>query len=188
MMKTLSLDTTAFYSLYSGLLGTEPGQPFAEAGPPPRLVIPLIEQNDTAGHSIGGELATQWVPLHGLRLIAAYSLIEFEFTQKTAAGATELQLWGEPPRHQLQLSSAVNLPRHLELSNALSFIDRRTAQNVPGWTEVDSKISWRPVKSADFSLGVQNLLNKEHIEFISQLGGLPTTLGRTMNGRFTWHF
>jgi iron complex outermembrane receptor protein len=188
MMKTLSLDTTAFYSLYSGLLGTEPGQPFAEAGPPPRLVIPLIEQNDTAGHSIGGELATQWVPVHGLRLIAAYSLIEFEFTQKTAAGATELQLWGEPPRHQLQLSSAVNLPRHLELSNALSFIDRRTAQNVPGWTEVDSKISWRPVKSADFSLGVQNLLNKEHIEFISQLGGLPTTLGRTMNGRFTWHF
>jgi iron complex outermembrane receptor protein len=188
MMKTLSLDTTAFYSKYSGLLGTEPGQPFTEAGPPPRLVIPLINQNDTGGHSIGGELATQWIPVHGLRLVAAYSLIEFEFAQKTAAGVTALQLWGEPPRHQLQLSSALNLPRHLELSNALSFVDRRIVQNIPGWTEVDSKLSWRPFESAEFSLGVQNLLNKEHIEFISQLGGLPTTLGRTMNGRFTWHF
>jgi iron complex outermembrane receptor protein len=189
MLKTLSLDATAFYSLYSGLLGQEPGQPFAEAGPPPRLVIPLIEQNDTAGHSIGGELAAQWVPVHGLRMMAAYSLIEFEFAQKTAAGiTTDRQLWGQPPRHQLQLSSALNLPRHLELSNALSFVDRRTVQNIPGWTEVDSKLSWRPVTSTEFSLGVQNLFNKEHIEFISQLGGLPTTLGRTMNGRFTWHF
>jgi iron complex outermembrane recepter protein len=189
LLKTLSLDSTIFDNQYSAVLGQEAGQPFAEAGPPPRLVIPLVQQNDTAGHSIGGELAAQWIPVHALRMMAAYSLIEFEFTQTTAAGVNiDRQLWGEPPRHQLQLSSALNLPRHLELSNALSFVDRRTAQNIPGWTEVDSKLSWRPVESADFSLGVQNLLNKEHIEFISQLGGLPTTLGRTMNGRFTWHF
>lgn len=189
VLKTLSLDSTIFDNQYSDLLGQEPGQPFAEAGPPPRLVIPLVPQNDTSGRSIGGELGTQWMPVHGLRMMAAYSLIEFEFTQTTAAGVTtKQQLWGDPPRHQLQLSSALNLPRHLEFSNALSFVDRRTVQNIPGWTEVDSKLSWRPAESADFSLGVQNLFNKEHIEFISQLGGLPTTLGRTINGRFTWHF
>ena len=189
MMESLSLDVAVFDNQYSDLLGPEPGQPFAESGPPPRIVIPLINQNDTAGHSRGAELAAQWVPTHALRMVAAYSLIEFEFAQTSARGITTgRQLWGEPPRHQLQMSSSVNLPRHLELSNALSFVDRRPVQNLPAWTEVDSKLSWRPSKSGEFSFGVQNLFNKEHTEFLSQSGGLPTTLGRSMNGRFTWYF
>jgi iron complex outermembrane receptor protein len=186
--KKLSLDATSFYNGYSDLVGQAPGQPFFEAGLPPRLVIPLITKNNESGGTFGAELAGHWAPTQLLRFDSAYSYSAFDISQKTAAGNSPVRLWGEPPRHKAYVSSSVGLWHGVTLDSALRFIDRRVAQNLPGFTQLDSALVWRPSDSGEFKIGCDNLFNKEHVEFLSQQGVNSTALGRSVYGRVTWHF
>ena len=187
--KKLSFDVALFYNKYSDLMATEPAQPFFEAGPPFRIVLPFVNQNSVEGSSFGGEFVAKWVPLRWLHLGAAYSLLELELKQTPASIAnTASVIQGQSPRHQLHLDSSINVTRTLWLNTALSFVDHMNYLSLPGYTQVDTKITWRPFESSDFSIGAKNLFNKEHVEFYSVYGGLSTTLGRSVYGKVTWHF
>lgn len=185
--KKVAIDVATFYNRYSDLLSNEAGQPFFETGPPPRLVVPLVPQNNSGGGSYGGELALKWNPRQDLNFGAAYSLIELGLTQPSPAGGTMPSPWnGQTPRHQLDLRSSVGLSRGLTFNSDLFFVDRRTSLNVSGYAEVDSALAWRPAHGFELTCGAHDLFNKEHVEFYSAEGGLSTTLGRSVFGRITW--
>jgi iron complex outermembrane receptor protein len=188
--RTLSFDVATFYNHYWNLIGQAPGQPFFEAGAPARLVLPLVLQNNISGNTFGGELATEWAPFSTVQFRASYSLLEMDLSEKLPSGTNAVsQLEGKTPRHQLYTGSSLKLPRRFTLNNSLRFVDRRTAEpEIPGYTEVDSNLSWRKADALEFTAGVKNLLNKEHIEFITQEGGVPIALGRRVYGKVTWHF
>jgi iron complex outermembrane receptor protein len=186
--KAVSFDLAAFYNLYAGLRGLEQGQPLFESGPPPRLVIPLVLQNNVSGSSFGGEFVAHWVPMKWLHVSAAYSFIEIDMTQPaTAFGETATEMSRQTPRHKLAVDTSFSLTRTLRLGAALSFVDRRVDQNLPGYSLVDTKLSWRARPAFDISIGAMNLFNKEHMEFFSEQGGIPTTLGRRVFGEVAWH-
>jgi iron complex outermembrane receptor protein len=187
--KKVSFDLSVFYNKYYDIVGPQMGVPFFEFGPPFRIVLPLVAQNGVAGSAFGGEFSAKWVPVPWLHLGAAYSLLELDLKQSPVlfpdtAGTLE----GQAPRHQLHLDSSVNLTHTLWLNTALSFVDRTSYFNVPGYTLVDTKLAWRPREFSEFSIGVKNLFNKEHVEIYSVSGGLPSTLGRSVYGKATWHF
>lgn len=189
LAKKLSLDIATFYNRYSGLIEPETGQPFFEAGPPARLVLPMVNQSDMNGGSGGGEFSAKWTPAKALRLGAAYALFEMEMTQAPGTfGAPAQELGGDSPRHRLALTSSVDLARTLALNTSLSFTDRRTSQNIPGYTLVDSSLAWHPAVPVELKLGCKNLFNKQHIEFIDAVAGPPTMLERSIYGRTTWRF
>jgi iron complex outermembrane receptor protein len=185
--KTLSLDATSFFNRYYSLIGNAPGQPFFEAGPPPRLVIPLVVQNNISGNSFGAELTGHWAPTAMLRFTTAYSYNGFAMFQKTEAGTSEVQLWGEAPRHKFNVGSSVGLTHGWTFDSKATFMDRRTAQNLPGYTLIDGALLWRPSESGEFRIGVNNIFDKEHVEFLSRQGTDSTTLGRSIYGRMVWH-
>ncbi len=185
--KAVSLDATTFFNDYNNLIGNAPGQPFFQAGPPPRLVIPLVVQNNISGKSFGGELAAQWIPSSTLRFSTAYSYNGFEMFETLAAGTSETHLWGEAPRHKLSAGSSIGLSHRFTLDNKAIFVDRRTVQNIPGYTQIDSALLWRPLESGEFRIGANNLFNKEHLEFLSRQGADSTTFGRSIYGRIIWH-
>src|SRR6266700_696131 len=186
--KKVSLDLSAFYNKYYDIVGPQMGPPFFEFGPPFRIVLPLVAQNGVAGSAFGGEFSAKWVPVPWLHLGAAYSLLELDLKQSAAFPDTAGTLEGQAPRHQLHLDSSVNLTHTMSLNTALSFVDRTSYLSIPGYTQVDSKLAWRPRESSEFSIGAKNLFNKEHVEFYSVSGGLSTTLGRSVYGKATWHF
>lgn len=186
--KKISVDTTAFYNGYSGLVGQAPGQPFFDAGPPPRLVLPLVSQNNQSGKTYGAELAAHWTPNQRLRFDTAYSYISFDLARQRATGSSPVRIWSEPPRHKLTLGPSIGMGHGFTLNSKLNFIDRRVAQNLPGFTQVDSSLVWRPSDSGEFRIGADNIFNKEHVEFLSQQGANSTTLGRSIYGRVIWHF
>jgi hypothetical protein len=70
----------------------------------------------------------------------------------------------------------------------LSFVDRRPVGPVAGYTQLDTMLVWRPVSSAELSIGARDLFNKEHLEFVSQQGAVPTVFGRSAFGKVTWHW
>ncbi|HKV93387.1 MAG TPA: TonB-dependent receptor [Candidatus Angelobacter sp.] len=188
--KTVALDFATFLNHYWNLLGQVPGQPFFESGPPARLVIPLLRQNNISGDTFGGEMAATWTPVSSLKVRAAYSLTEMDLFEHVPSGNGDVSMIeGMTPRHQLYMASSLKMPRHFTFNNSLRFVDRRTAQPmVPGYTQVDSNLSWKQGAALEFTAGAKNLLNKQHIEFITQEGGVSTALGRSVYGKVTWHF
>jgi iron complex outermembrane recepter protein len=187
--KALSFDVATFYNRYLDLIGSAPAQPFFESGPPSRLVIPIVAQNNIAGASFGAEFSARWIPRSWLRLSTAYSLLELDLQGNgRAPGDTASVLEGQAPRHQLYFAASGDITKWLRLDSDLSFRDRLPYGNVPGYTTLDSKLSWHPRQRGEFSVGAKNLLNKEHLEFVSTQGGLPTTMGRSVYGRATWRF
>jgi len=187
--KALSFDLATFYNRYADLIGSFPAQPFFESGPPSRIVIPLVAQNNVAGTSFGGECSARWVPYSRLRLSASYSLLEMDFAQKVPQlGDAASVLEGQAPRHQLYFGASGDITKWLRLDSDVSFRDRLHYGNVPGYTTLDSKLSWHPLQRGEFSLGAKNLLNKEHLEFVSAEDGLPTVLGRSFYAKATWRF
>ena len=188
--KTVSLDFAMFYNHYWNLLGSTPGQPFFESGPPPRLVLPLVLKNNISGNTLGGELAAEWAPFSAVQLRAAYSFMEMSLRETTPSGTNAVSMQeGETPRHQLYAASSLKLPRNFALNSSLRFVDRRTAKpEVPGYTQVDSNLSWKKGDALEFRAGAKNLLNKEHIEFITQQAEVPTFMGRSVFVKVTCHF
>jgi iron complex outermembrane receptor protein len=188
--KRISLDFATFYNHYWSILGQTPGQPFFEAGAPPRLVLPLVSQNNISGNTFGGELAAEWAPSSAVQFRASYSLMEMDLSERMPSGTDAISsLEGQTPRHQLYTASSIKLPRNLTLNSSLRFVDRRTAAPmVPGYTQVDSNMSWRRGNTLELMAGARNLLNKEHIEFITREGGVPTAVGRSVYGKVTCHF
>jgi iron complex outermembrane recepter protein len=188
-IKTLSLDIAIFYNRYSQLVESELGQPFFEAGPPSRLVLPLISHNDVKGRSFGGEFMAKWTPRKVLSFTAAYSFLELDLTQSPKTfdhPAQELE--GEAPRHQLAISSSALLARTLTLNTTLNFVDRRPSQRVAGYTHVDTGLVWRPLHAGEFRVGSENLFNKEHVEFLDPDVGASTRLGRNFYAKAIWRF
>ncbi|MBZ5524956.1 MAG: TonB-dependent receptor, partial [Acidobacteriia bacterium] len=186
--KTVSFDLAAFYNLYSSLVGLQTGQPFFDSGPPPRLVVPLLEQGIVSGASFGGEFMTHWAPSEKIRLSAAYSFIEFSMVQPEESIDTAAQINGSTPRHRLALDTFVNLTRTLGLSTTLTFVDRRVFQQIPGYTQADSKLGWQPRPFIEFSVGAKNLFNKEHLEIFAEQPSVSGMLGRSVYGKLTWRF
>jgi iron complex outermembrane receptor protein len=187
--KALSFDLATFYNRYLDLIGSAPAQPFFESGPPSRLVIPIVAQNNIAGASFGAEFSARWIPRSWLRLSTAYSLLELDLQGNgSTPGDTASVLEGQAPRHQLYFGVSGDITKWLRLDSDLSFRDRLHYGNVPGYSTLDSKLSWHPRQRGEFSVGAKNLLNKQHLEFVSTQGGLPTMLGRSIYGKATWRF
>lgn len=185
----ISFDVATFYNRYADLIAPEGEQPFLEAGPPPRLIVPLVQQNDVKGSSFGGEFVAKWALIKVLSLTAAYSFIELDMRQSpTVFGNSANELNGAAPRHQLAVASSAKLSSTLTLNTTIGFVDRRTSQNVPGYTHLDSGIVWRPLQAGEFRVGSENMFNKEHIEFIDPQAGLSTRLGRSFYGKAIWRF
>jgi iron complex outermembrane recepter protein len=188
-VKNLSLDFATFVNRYTKLIAPELGQPFFEAGPPPRLVLPLVDQNALQGNTFGGELAARWTPAKAVRFAAAYSFIQMDMTQSAHVfGDPAHELEGETPRHRLALNSSVDLVPTVTLNTMLTFNDRRTALDIPGYTRVDSALCWRPVSRGELRIGARNLFNKEHVELFDRRSGPSTELGRTVYVRGVWRF
>jgi hypothetical protein len=57
---------------------------------------------------------------------------------------------------------------------------------VPGYTEMDQRLAWRPLPAWEFSLNGQNLLHSYHVEFNPP--GSRREIGRSIFAKAAWHF
>lgn len=64
-----------------------------------------------------------------------------------------------------------------------------SAQSVPSYARVDTRLGWRPSQRLEFSLGLENLLQPRHVEFISPSEwGQHAQVGRSAYAKITWRF
>ena len=188
---SLSADIATFYNNYSHLRTAEPGTPSIEGSPAPTdIVIPFVAGNKMSGGTYGVELFADWKVAPKWRLVGSYSYLQMDIKKNSdSLDPTSDIPNGSSPRHQWYLRSSIDLPKHFEHDTTLRFVDHLPSLNIPSYYSLDSHLGWRPVSRVEFSIGGQNLLDNQHLEFIPDfINTAPTEVKRTVCGSMTFRF
>ena len=186
----LSFDVATFFNIYKNLGTVGAGAPFISATPPPaHLVIPLTANNNMEGETYGVEIAATWQPFDHWRLNAGYTFLEMNLRNGFPLNDATLQAGeGSSPQNQFNFRSYLDLPWNLQLDTALYYVSSLPDQKVPSYVRLDIRLGWRPTKDLEFSFGMQNLLEKHHLEFGENFPSPPSLMERGIYGKVSWRF
>jgi iron complex outermembrane receptor protein len=200
LTRRLSLDLTVFRNRYRHLAAAEPDEIyFEEIAGALRAVIPTLLRDTFDGRSVGAETFLEWKPLERWSLSASHSVLSLSTqpSQARPGGATTADgrsgpvravLDGATPRHQGQLRSALNLPRGWEWDSTFYAVGSLPNPRVAGYGRIDTRLGWRGRNGLEISFVVQNLLDRRHIEFLSEDLRIPVERRRSGYAKITWSF
>jgi iron complex outermembrane recepter protein len=185
---SLLLDVAAYRNRYRGLASLEQGAPFASGG---KLIVPIVNENLTDGHSQGLEAALTVAPRSWVRLSATSTTAYLDLTAHGRDLNRGLLFEGATPRHQLGLRSMLDIGPSVDVDALLrhSTAIRRLSttgidEGVAAYAELDVRVAWRPAPAIEAAVTGQNLLHEHHPEF-----GTPGSRGEIQRGVYasiTW--
>jgi iron complex outermembrane receptor protein len=202
----LSVDVAAFRNQYERLRTAQlvpptcaPGGGVAPAcllAAPPGSVQYLVENspvgNRTDGYGQGVELAIDWLPTGPLRLQGALTLFKSLTQANYAAGEFETDRDSGSPRAQWSLTAFWNAGRNADFTLGLRRVDEVSPAigiDLPGYTELDARLAWRPRANLELALHGRNLLHASHQEYAAELLDTAlTSVERSVFGRVTLRF
>jgi iron complex outermembrane recepter protein len=187
----ISIDISTFYNQYRDLRSVEPSVPFAVTGPVPYTEIPLVYGNLLHGTTEGIEatahlkITDRWTLSPGFAWLKMHLRADSISLDATTAADIE----GSIPRHQAQLRSSWNLSHGFSWDTSIYFVDGLPAQQLPSYTRLDTRFSWRPWERLELSLVGQNLLKERHVESNDTHTGVnPTQVERSAYAKVSWRF
>ena len=187
--KHLSFDIAGFYNDYDHLIAPTgmSSQTLLSPQLTPYELVSVTDQNAGGAQTFGAEISARWDVTDNWHLTANYSWLGVEL------GFNSNFLLANPA-HQAQLRSTLDLPLHLELNGAVSFVDKVEApyllgqMNIPSYVRLDLGLVWHPTKNFELGVWGQNLAQDKHAEFTSYKTVLLTEIPRSVMARLTWHF
>jgi iron complex outermembrane recepter protein len=186
----VSADIATFYNNYTHLRSAEPAAPFVQADPAPlHLVAPFVASNKMHGGTYGAELFTEYKVIPRWKLSGSYSYLQMDIRKDTTSlDPTPDNPNLSSPRHQFYVRSSLDVFRKLEHDFTVRYVDDLPALNIPHYYSVDTHFSYALPRSFELSIGSQNLLNHQHLEFVPDFINVsPTEVKRSIYGSITWH-
>lgn len=188
----LHVDLALFENHYDGLSSLELGDPFTDPADG-RTVIPIVNRNLTDGRARGLEALVTYSPLANWRLSASYTHLDLDL-DPAGQDINRGEFYdGASPRHQLALTSSLDLPGGIEIDAQFRRVGalRRlpeivSGEGIAGYSALDVRLAWRASPHWRVSLIGRNLLESEHVEF-----GTPESRGpvrRAVYARIDWDF
>jgi iron complex outermembrane recepter protein len=177
--RALAVSVSTFYNRYLGLRSLERTNPPA--------AFPIVIGNGLDGQSYGAELTADYRVTNGWRVRAGYTELRIRIWPKrgstdTSGGSGE----SHTPNRQFSFHSSADLPEDLRLDGNFRYVSEIANQQVPGYAELDARLTWSPTEQLAFSLAGQNLLHRRHAEFGSPAS--RRSIERGMHGSVEWHF
>jgi iron complex outermembrane receptor protein len=186
----VSADIAAFYNNYTHLRSAEPSAPFVETDPAPmHLVVPFLASNKMHGGTYGTEILTEYKVIPRWKVIGSYSYLQLDVRKDaTSMDPTADNPGLSSPRHQFYVRSSLDVFKHLEHDITVRYVDALTGLNMPSYYSVDTNFGYTLPRGFRASLGSQNLLNHQHLEFVPDfISTSPTEVRRSIYGSITWH-
>jgi len=153
---TLSYSVTVYYSDYDRLRTLEPHPGGAS-----------LFSNLGEGSGRGVELWGQWQPAAIWRLNGGLVVQRIETNllpgSHDSSGSSGLAT-DDPGRHWL-LRSSLDLSERLQFDATLRHTSSLPNPSVPGYSELDMQLLWKPRPDIEVALIGQNLLHPRHVEF-----------------------
>jgi iron complex outermembrane receptor protein len=190
----LSVDGTAYFNHYSGLVGQDEGTPVFVPGPGiPYLLVPETFDNKISGQTHGIEFSGTWKPLSIWKLTGGYTWLDAALhDNSTGAPPNTTAANLQSPHHQFSIRSNLDLPHRIEFDSALYRVgplDATTEPGVPGYYRLDARIGWSIGEHAEFAVVGQNLLSANHLESPSEPDWFAAVaVRRSFYAKMTWHF
>jgi iron complex outermembrane receptor protein len=174
----LSFSLAGFYNDYNDLRSQE------QVNPP--APYPLVFANQQRGESYGAELTADYRVSNWWRLRAGHTELRVHIRPKPGSTDTSFgKAEAGDSNHYFTLRSSFDLPRHVEFDPAFRYVSRITNPRlaVPGYSELDLRLAWKPRPQVEFSVVGQNLLHDQHAEY----GLLPSLkeIERAVFGKLT---
>lgn len=183
----LFVDVAAFYNVYDDLATNEP-LPTEFLGTVNNFPSQL--QNRMSGEAVGVEVATTWDVFDFWRVKAAVSWFEMDlFLDPGSQSTSSTNANGDSPQVQVNLRSYLDLPRGWELDTALNYVDELRGLGIEDYVRLDLRLGWHASKNVEFSVTGQNLLERNHPEFLGTTGGIePVLVPRSVYGKVLLRF
>lgn len=188
--RQISFDFSTFYNVYQHLSSYSTGAPVFESfSGMPYLEIPTVGGNERHGESYGAELATTWNVTRGWRLTGGYDWLRVETRSYPGDISTDaLRTSSATPHHQWQIRSNFDLTRKIQVDMALYYTAAMLQTGIPQHLRGDLHIGWRPLPRIEFSVGVQDAFEANHVEYESTRFNQISEVPRNVYGRVTWRF
>jgi iron complex outermembrane receptor protein len=187
-----SVDVSAFLDHYDSLETLEPGAKVFEPIPAPaRFVIPIQFGNLMRGLTEGGELSANLKLTDRWTLSPGYAFLEMHLhTKPPSLDTTSVaEFQGSSPQHQAQLRSHIELSHGLSWDASAYFVSALPVQGVASYTRLDTQLKWKFAERAEINVVGQNLLQNDHLESMSQLTLVNSSLiKRSAYAKLTWWF
>ncbi len=186
-----SIDISGFRSYYGRLIAlagnAAPQLSFSDGVP--SLVATMTMTNAGAGCSHGGEVWATWQVRPGWKLMPSYSYLDDMRWLPNVPGKTFA--WNYLPsdlRHQGWLRLEHDLSRAWQADLNVRARSRDLGLQLPGWVLIDAHLSYRPSRSGELDVSVQNLAGHQVLEGYSELVFPSIPVRRTFVIKWTQRF
>jgi iron complex outermembrane receptor protein len=188
--RQVSFDLSTFYNIYQHLSSYTTGAPvFEYSAGMPYLEIPITAGNQRHGESYGTELATTWNATSRWRLTGGYNWLRVETRSYPGDISTDqLRTSSATPHHQWQVRSNFDLTRKIQIDVALYYTAAMLQTGIPQHLRGDLHIGWRPLPKLEFSIGVQDAFEANHVEYESTRFNQISQVPRNVYGKAIWRF
>jgi outer membrane receptor protein involved in Fe transport len=146
------------------------------------LFLPFQPTNAQVSDGAGVEAATTWQPLRSWNVQFNYA-----HQHRTFSGPSSEALivaGGSHSPHQATAISDWQLHPRVAWQHVLYAV--AAARPVPGYTRLDSSLSFRVTSSVRLQVGGENLLSPRHLEYLAEDGTLPGLMRRGLFVRAVW--
>ncbi len=198
----VSIDVSAFLNRYRDLWGVTTRNVSCEPSNTPvffdpacvlsasDVLVELQSTNGLQGHTSGVELAAEWSPSSRYRLRGTYTYLRMDLESNRPdpqiSSFAELTA-GQSPTHQLLLRGDVSIAPGIDLDAAARYTSRLVSTGIPQYWSADLNLMWRPTPHLEGALGIRNLLQPAHVEFVSEFMDIPPTqVARTIGLSLRW--
>jgi iron complex outermembrane receptor protein len=190
--RRISLDGSLFYNVYQHLSSVTAEAPVLMPGVgalPPYLEIPTLFGNYRYGESYGGEVSATWSVNSRWSLTAGANAILIHTRPYPGNVNTDSFLAEDStPKHQFQVHSYFNLTRTIQIDTGIYYYSAMPVLGVPQYLRGDLRLGWRPTEKLEFSVGVQDAFEANHVEFLSSQFPQLEEVPRNFYGKVTWRF
>jgi iron complex outermembrane receptor protein len=186
----ISFDLSSFYNVCQHLASYYTGSPMLQfSSGMPYLEIPITSGNQRHGESYGGELASTWNVTSQWRLTGGYNWLRVETRSYPGDITTDEARTSEAtPHHQWQVRSNFDLTRTIQIDVALYYTAAMLQTGIPQHLRGDLHIGWRPLPKIEFSIGVQDAFEANHMEYESARFNQVSDVPRNFYGKAIWRF
>jgi iron complex outermembrane receptor protein len=187
--RTISFDVSTFYTSYQHLATFTTGSPVLQfASGVPYLNIPVTSGNDRFGDGYGAEFSAIWNVSSRWKLNGGYTWLRVETSPYRGNTSTDEISVLADPHHQWLLRSNFDLTRTIQIDTALYYYGGMREVGIPQHLRGDLRIGWRPAPKIEFSIGVQDAFEANHVEGTDTRFGQTSQVPRNFYGRFVWKF
>ena len=163
-----TLSVSLYYNVYDDLRTIE----FSPTG------LPLLFGNGMQGHTYGADLWAGYSIADWWKLSAGISEEREHFRLKPgSAGFFGTAEAGDDPSHRAFFRSSMNLGANWTLDADLREIGALPDPRVPGYTELNARLGWKPNDRLEIALSGMNLLHPWHQEYVF---GIADRIGRAV--------